>query len=305
MAKENNIRNPIGRNEKVSGTFFALAVAMLILPIVAGCSDNCNGCPDDPAETNAPPFPPDGVFSITGDELVTVCWNQSTDPGVTTYGIYVNDTEDGQYDWIADISAADACADGLCCFDDTDVNNGETWYYAVTSINSRGLESDDLSYEVVQDTPRPEGVDLVLTDYLGPASSPTTAGYDFSRFAVQAWDNATTDIYFGTLVDQQTTSDVRYLFTAAEVDIQDYGFIADAGEFAVFVDWAPTQGWSNLGRVEALSRHAYIVRINRASVIHYAKIWITSVTNGQVTMDWAYQEVDDWPELAPEGGAAQ
>ena len=179
-------------------------------------------------------------------------------------------------------------------------------YYAVTSIDRDGRESEDLSYEVVQDTPRPEGVDLVLTDYLGPATSPTTSGYDFSRFTVQAWDDATTDVYFGTLVDQQTTSDVSYLFTTAGVVIQDYGFIANAGEFAVFVDWAPSQGWSNLGRVEALNRHAYIVRISGGpNVVHYAKLWITDVINSQVTMDWAYQEVDNWPELAPEGGAAQ
>jgi hypothetical protein len=286
-----------------------MAIAILILPLVAGCSDDCIEC-SDPAGTNAPPFPPDGVFSVTGDEVVTVCWNQSTDPGVVAYGIYVNDTEDGTYDWIADVDARDACSDGLCCFDDTDVLNGETWYYAVTSINDRGLESQDLSYEVVQDTPRPEGYDLVLTDYLGQIPSPATSGYDFSEFTVQAWDDpsGTTDIYFGTLVDPQTTTDVRYLFTTAGVDIQDYGYIADASEFAVFVDWAPSQGWSNLGRVEALDGHAYIVRINRG-VINFAKIWITSVTNAQVTFDWAYQEVTGWPELAPgsepKGGASQ
>ena len=58
--------------------------------------------------------------------------------------------------------------------------------------------------------------------------------------------------------------------------------------------------------VEALDGHAYIVRINKG-VINYAKIWITSVTNSQVTMDWAYQEVTNWPELAPgsQEGATQ
>ena len=137
---------------------------------------------------------------------------------------------------------------------------------------------------------------------------------------VQPWDNITTDIYFGTLTDQQTTTDVSYIFTAVgdtaagvdiQVVIQDYGYIADEDEFEVFVDWAPEQGWSNLGRVEAVDHHAYIVRITSGvgnqRVNNYAKIWLKSVTNSQVTLNWAYQEVPDLPELSPgaKGGASR
>lgn len=296
MANENCIRNPNGRFEKVSGTFFVMAFAILVLPFVAGCSNECNGCPD-PAGTNAPPFPPVGVFSITGDDQVEICWTQNWENDIAGYAVYWSDTLEGLYAWLEDVDAS------TTCYTDTDINNRETRFYAVLAFDTRGNESD-LSYEAVFDTPRPEGFNVVLSDYLG--QTPGTSGWDFPTRTVQPWDNITTDIYFGTLTDQQTATNVSYIFTAAGVDIQDYGYIADGDEFEVFVDWAPDQGWSNLGRVEAVVHHAYILRINDGSV-NYAKIWLKSVTNSQVTLDWAYQEVSDLPELTPgaKGGASR
>ena len=301
MANENSIRNPNGRFEKVSGTFFVMAFAILILPLVAGCSNECNECPD-PAGTNAPPFPPVGVFSITGDGQVEICWTPNWESDLAGYAVYWSDTLEGLYTWLADVDAS------TTCYIDTEINNQETRFYAVLAFDTRNNESE-LSYEAVFDTPRPEGFNVVLSDYLG--QNPGTSGWDFSTRAVQPWDNITTDIYFGTLTDQQAATDVSYIFTATGVDIQDYGYIADADEFAVFVDWAPDEGWSNLGRVEAVVHHAYIVRITSRvgsdTVNNYAKIWLKSVTNSQVTLDWAYQEVPDLPELTPgaKGGASR
>lgn len=285
MANENNIRNPIGRFEQVSGTLFAMAIA-IVFPIVAGCTSECIEC-SDPAGTNAPPFPPVGVFSITGDGQVEICWSENWEDDLAGYAVYRDDNNDGLFDWLADVDPTSLC------FTDTDVTNGRTYDYAVLAFDTRNHESE-LSYEDVFDTPRPEGFNVVLSDYLG--QNPATSGWDFVSRSVQAWDNITTDIYFGTLTDQQTAGDVSYVFTAAGVDIQDYGYIADADEFAVFVDWAPVQGWSNLGRVEAVNHHAYIVRVNNGHN-NYAKIWVKSATRDQVTLDWAYQEDPDNPEL--------
>lgn len=278
-----------------------MAFAILILPIVAGCGNDCNECPD-PAVTYAPPYPPDGVFSVTGDSLVTVGWNDKTDPNIIQYGIFRHTEATGRYTRIATVDWEDACEDGLCWFEDTDVINGETWYYAVTSIDDRGRESEDLSYEVVHDTPRPEGSGLVLKD-LG--QSPTVSGYDFSDFAVQAWDSNTTDIYFGS------ADGVYYIFTAAGVDIQDYGYID-----LIWVDWAPEDGngltgWANSGRAEVILGHSYVIRIRNGQNWNVAKIEVTDLVIGPdttVTLKWAYQEVENWPELAPgvtTGGATQ
>jgi hypothetical protein len=237
--------------------------------------------------SDLPPYPPDGVFSITGDEVVTVCWNQKTEPNIVAYGIYKNTELWGAYTWIANVNAVDACSDGLCCFDDAGLNNGETWYYAVTSINNIGMESEDLSYENVFDTPRPEDFGLVLVDFGQDAAQ---SGYDFSSLsnAAQPWNSISTDIYFGV------SGGTNYIFTTARVDIQDYGWID-----LLNVDWAPSGGWAPSGIVEAIPRHSYIVRINGLSGWNVAKFEVVSVTSDSVTMDWAYQGVPGLPELAP------
>lgn len=302
MANDNRIsRNPIGRIEKVSGTFFVMAFAILILPFVAGCGDDCSECPG-PAVTYAPPYPPDGVFSVTGDEKVTIYWNDKTDPNIIQYGIFRHTEATGRYVRIATVDWEDACVDGLCSYEDTDVQNGETWYYGVTSIDDKGRESEDLSYEVVHDTPRPEGSGLVLMD-LG--QTPASSGYDFSEFSVQAWDSITTDIYFGA------ADGVYYIFTSTGVDIQDYGYID-----LMWVDWAPENengltGWANSGRAEAILGHSYVIVIRNGFDWNVAKIEVTDLVIGpdtKVTLKWAYQEVKNWPELAPAqttGGAMQ
>jgi hypothetical protein len=191
-----------------------------------------------------------------------------------------------------------------CCVDITGLDNGETWFYAVSSVNERGIESEILSYEIVFDTPRPEG-SVVLRNYLG--QNPASSGYDLASLTsrAQAWDDITTDIYFGTLndtiPDDQSRRNIHYIFSASGVDIQDYG-LND-------VDWAPETGWSNLGRVEALPGHSYAIRITTTGRgQNYAKVRVESVTDDQVTLDWAYQQStsgDGNRELTPgPGGGA-
>jgi hypothetical protein len=301
MANENNIRNPNGRFEKVSGTLFVMAFAILILPIVAGCSDECNECLD-PAGTYAPPFPPDGVFSITGDGIVTVCWNDKpenfntrTNDDVVSYGIYMHTEPTGTYTWVVDVDAATACDDGLCCTDIA-VQNGQTRYFAVTSLDRDGFESEDLSYEFVEDTPRPEGW-LVLKD-LG--QNTTESGLDFEPLTVQSWNLGTTDIYFGQ------SNGVFYFHAAAGVDIQDFGYVSWDD-----VSWAPDHGWASSKRAEAILGHMYVVRVQSGSNFNYAKIEVVDLIDDatdqddKVEINWAYQQVDNWPELAPGGGAQQ
>ena len=125
---------------------------------------------------NTPPFPPDGVFSVTGDGLVSIYWNPNFEDDLAGYGVYRNDELYGYYTWLADVPA------NQTYYLDYDVTNGETWYYAVTAIDSAGLESD-LSYDVVFDTPRPEGFNLVLMDYLVQDDQ---SGYDFDTETRQA-----------------------------------------------------------------------------------------------------------------------
>jgi hypothetical protein len=261
-----------------------MTILLSFLPFVAGCGDDCNECPG-PVADNAPPFPPDGVFSVTGDEMVTIYWNDNWEEDLAGYAVYRNNDGSDVYGWVTDVPA------NQTYYFDYDVNNGETWYYAVLAFDRAGNESD-LSYEDVFDTPRPEGSGLVLMDYLGQSAD--QSGWDFDLFSRQKSDSITTDIYFGV------EGGVRYIITNTGVDIQDYGLID-----LINVDWAPETGWSDAGRAEAIAGHSYIIRINSAQGWNMAKIEVLSVSNTSVTLAWAYQEVNRSLELAPGGGTAQ
>jgi hypothetical protein len=250
------------------------------MPLVAGCDD------DPVVATDNPPFPPDGVFSVTGDHLVTIYWNSNQEPDLAGYRVYRGNVDlSGPYYSLAEVSKS------TTFYDDTQVNNGETWFYAVTAFDKNGHESK-LSAEDVFDTPRPEGFGLVLVD-LG--QDPSHAGYDFSSEsnASQARSMSTTDIYF------EKQAGVNYIVCAGPgVDIQDYGLID-----LIAVDWAPEIGWAPSSKAEAIAGHSYIVRlVNRDPAdspgdFNMAKFIVKDAPTSSVTLDWAYQEVPNNPEL--------
>lgn len=278
MTHHLRIRNPIDRAVRLSGA--AVAVAAVMLPLVAGCNE-------DPVAVDDPPFPPNGVFSVTGDGVVSIYWNPNQEKDLAGYRVYRGKSDPGPYYRLADVSKSQTY------YDDTDVVNGDTWFYAVTAIDRAGHESD-LSRDLVFDTPRPEGFGLVLVD-LG--QDPSHAGYDFSSLSgvSQAATLSTTDIYF------DSAGGVNNLVCAddVKVDIQDYGLIDLVG-----VDWAPETGWAPSHRAEAIVGHSYIVRVrNSQGDFNMAKVHVNEVSATSITMDWAYQADQNNPELAPAGGA--
>jgi hypothetical protein len=268
MTQHSRTRNPIHRLAKLSGAF--AAVAALTVPLVAGCED------DDPVvAADYPPFPPDGVFSITGDGVVTISWNPNQEGDLDGYRVYRGNQDlSGPYFPLADVSASQTY------YDDYDVHNGETWFYAVAAFDRNGHVSD-LSAEDVFDTPRPQGNDLVLVE-LG--QDPLHSGYDFSSLSnlSQSAADGTTDIYF------ENQAGVNYIVCAdSGVDIQDYGLIAlDGADYAP----APSEGgWAPSGKAEAIDRHSYFVRILNGGHYNYAKFYVDGAPSATVTLDWAYQ----------------
>ncbi len=276
------MRNPIDRATRLSGVVSAVAAVLLVLPYVAGCDD------EDPVVVDAPPFPPDGVFSITGDGVVTLVWNPNQESDLAGYAVYRGTADPGPYYFLADVNANETF------YDDTAVVNGQHWFYAVTAFDAAGNESE-LSRESVFDTPRPEGFGLVL---VGLGQDPSRAGYDFDGLSNTSQEASlpTTDIYF------ENTGGVNYIVAADPlVDIQDYGVIALVG-----VDYAPVTGWAPSKRVEAITQHSYIVKIvDGSGDFNLAKFEVVGITGDNLEMDWAYQAVDNELELsrtAPIGG---
>ena len=255
-----------------------IGVLLALLPL-AGCN-----LLDDEQQAvvevdTTPPAAPSGVISTTGDHQVRLMWNPNTEPDLAGYRIYWSAAADGPYELMASTR--------VNRFVDQDVDNGVTYFYAVTAVDEADNESE-LSRDLVRDTPRPEGFNLVLWNYEG--SSWELSGYDFSGFVRRPFDSVEADVYFGN-------DEGRLVMIAADAatDLQDGGFAElDA------LDWAPPEGWTHEDRVTLIEGHSYYVWTRDD---HFAKFRVTALNEERVTLDWAYQISRGNPELLlPEGG---
>jgi hypothetical protein len=251
---------------------------VLGLPLlVSGCFED-SGSPRD----TTPPAAPRSLYSVTGDHEVTLRWTSNTESDLVGYRVYMAPCPTGgdcPYDRVGFTAGTS--------FDVTGLTNGTKQWFAVAALDRAGNESD-LTYENVSDVPRPAGSGRTLADYV---TTPRTAGWDFSQFTVRAWDDPATDIFYGFHRDASGTTYAQIFVPDYATEIQDAGY---AGSLDA-VDYAPAAGWSPSGAVEAIVGHCYVVQTRDH---HYAKLQVTSVTPGSVTMDWAYQTAQDERELA-------
>jgi len=247
-----------------------LALGIAAVALTTGCRNE-----DRVIGTNAPPHDVEGVYSVTGDQKVTIYWRENQDNDIDHYKVYRNNAPTGTFALIGTAVQPP--------FVDTNVTNGNTYFYAVAAVDRDGRESPDLSFENVFDTPRPEGTNVTLTD---ASVTPATAGWDFSAFGRVSSASAAADIYFNA-------SSGALVYAGTGVKIQDAGLVD-----LVDVDFGPpaTDGWSADGIVEAIPGHSYIVL---TADNHYAKFEVVSKAAGSILIDWAYQIDPDNPELAP------
>ena len=243
----------------------ALAIAALLG--AAGCHSN-----DTLVAVDSPPFRVDGVVSVTGDGLVTVYWRPNQESDIDHYKVYRNLAPTGTFTLVGTASGTQ--------FEDRSVVNGTTYYYAVAAVDRAGQESPELSFENVFDTPRPEGVNVDLTN---DNVDSTRSGWDFSTFTRRPSTDTRTDFFYAA------ANGHFLIYVPTDTRIQDAGFVA-----LVDVDFAPPSGWSTDGVVEAIVGHSYIV-LTRDN--HYAKFEVVSRSASLMNMDWAYQIDPDNPEL--------
>ncbi len=285
MRKANEAR---GHGRRTVLRRLPILMTLLLAPLaLTGCDESVT-CVDEP------PAVPTGVFSVTGDGVVSVYWNDLYQLDLVGYRVYRHDgvtPETGPY-YFQGVVAWDENYDDqtlLHWYDDHDVVNGETYYYAVLAYDEGGNESE-LSFETVGDTPRPEGIEVLLYDRDG--AYPDRSGFDFSLLAMGRlpWNEPTADIY----VDFD--GGVPFVVSArpAAVKIQDYGACHwdDAG-------YAPGYGYSEVGTLELIEGHCYFVKIidDPETAVHYAKFQVYAVEEGYVDIDWAYQIDPFNPEL--------
>jgi len=244
------------------------------------CHDNCDDCYDDCyCDDYYPPPEPYNVYSVTGDECVRIYWNPVYSCDLAGYRIWRGYAETGYYYLVAETPSA--------YYADWDVYNGETYYYAISSYDIWGNESN-LSYDLVFDTPRPEGYGervYCAEDY------PDDAGYDFSEYWIVPYDYPSADVFFGW----DDIAGVYYMQAAnASTDIMIIGPTYDLND----VDWAPEDGWLSGASVDIFAGYSYLVW---TSDNHFAHVRITGFYGTYIIFDWAYQTDYGNPELiAPE-----
>lgn len=224
-----------------------------------------------------PPSVPRGVNSITGDGEVMLTWYHNTEPDLAGYRVYRCPMPDGPYILIGETN--------LDYFLDCELINGKTYYYAVSAFDIHNNESE-LSYETVFDTPRPEGFNEKVFDY---TEYPEYGGWDFSEYTLVPYNYAYCDFYFG----YDDLNGTYYFYSARPGTlIQDMGYTTSFDE----ISYAPSDGWSPSGMVEAIVGHTYIIWTWDN---HFAKIRMTSLKPDYALFDWAYQIDPGNPELAP------
>lgn len=243
----------------------------IVTPIVLALALFVAGCTDETAPRDlVAPAAPRGVFSVTGDGTATLNWIANTESDLAGYRVYVSDCPNGP-------SCPYLHAGGTTStwFQFNGLGNGVTQYFAVTAVDNAGNESA-LSKDIIQDTPRPAGRGLLLTE---AGTAPATAGYDFSTFQVRPSDDLNTDMFYAS-----SGGIALMVCPFADTDIQDAGFATTLDA----VDYAPLAGWAASGTVELIPGHCYLVRVG-STTANYAKFQVTGLAGGQVVLDWAYQ----------------
>ncbi len=247
-------------------------LTILLATLLFGGISGCDNIDDEP------PAVPRGVRTITGDERVIVEWYPNGEYDLAGYQVW-RGQNDTNFDLLAEVS------ENTTRYVDTTVQNGETYYYAVSAYDTDGNESE-LSPEDAWDTPRPSGQNITLDDY---NVFPGRSGFDFSRPEKGSipWDTPATDIYFAFDADRNAT----YFYSDNETLMQDLGYHEDLDA----VDMVPEIGYVSLF-VELIEGHVYAINTPDDN---FAKVYVRELYEDAVVFDWAYQTDPGNIQLAP------
>ena len=263
-------------------------VALLLCVLagfVAGCDtcDTCDPC-DGPCYDDQPPAIPTGVRTITGDTYVIVEWDPVRVDDLAGYGVYRSTEAFGTYYRIGDVGW-----DEETSYFDDGLTNGMTYYYAVDAYDIHGNESE-LSYETVDDTPRPEGINLqwFTVAYDPDESAIAILPFQYSTIVITSYMNSIAQYYL-----TRDSQGVLRIVPLGDNQLQDMGYTYGWDE----ISEAPEDGWSESpDGVEVIQFHTYVLRTVNG---FYGKIRVLSAGPGWIYADWAFQNKQWSTELAP------
>lgn len=256
-----------------------LAFSILTMALFGWACDTRDDSSTNPSRDFEAPPVPTGVTTTTMDRAVLVSWEPIyLDPDyddLAGFRVY-RSTDNYQFSHIAttDPDETEYTDDGLV--------NGETYFYAVSSFDFDGNESD-LSYDDAYDTPRPEGFDQRIYTFTD-INYETQSGFDFASRTRLPWDSPACDFYLEYDPDPNTRSYFLWLGDDG-IYFQDMGYTDSFDD----ITYAPLDGWSRFAYIEAIIGHTYVMLIDGE---HYAKVRVTGFVDNPtfgIIFDWGYQ----------------
>lgn len=297
--QENNTDQSQGKRRfqithETLGKFALLAFAVITFASISGCTDDTIV---EPVIVDVPPPAPQGVYTIRGDNSVTVVWLPVEASDFDRYRIYRGfDSSNGSLFSLIGESFTES-------FVDDPVTNGTRYYYTVTAVDLAGFESLQ-SAEFGGASPRSDGFNIQL---FTNDTDPNFSGFDLSAGNRVSFDDNRADFWI-----DRDLSGVLYInvdtigASGAEFgDIQDMGYTADLDEIGSAPIPPTINGWSVLKYYEIVDGHTYIIWTQDD---RFAKVRVTSQTATSVMIDYAYQSgvAQDGsggePELSPQIG---
>jgi hypothetical protein len=253
----------------------AFAVILSALVFIA-CDDRQYEPYHGHGDYEAPPVPT-GLTSVTEDQAVLLYWDAvRMDPDyddLAGYKIY-RSNDNSLFTRIATVGR------NTTQYTDEGLQNGRTYFYAVSSFDYDGNESE-LSSENVFDTPRPEGFDYVIFTYDDPIHY-RQSGFDLSTQSYLPWDSRSCDLF----AEYDTSAGAFFLWLGQNgYRIQDMGYTGSFDE----ITYAPNGGWSQFDYSEIIEGHTYVIW---TADNHYAKVRVTGLFYSpslSMRYDWGYQ----------------
>ncbi|HSG99651.1 MAG TPA: hypothetical protein VLB27_06350 [candidate division Zixibacteria bacterium] len=248
------------------------------------------GCEDETLVViDVPPPAPQGVYTIRGDQQVTIYWLPVEADDFDHYRVY----------WGADSASGSVfnlvgtTVDEMYV-DDVDLVNGTRYYYVVTAVDHAGNESAQ-SREWGGATPRDEGAQILAVSN----DDPSNAGFNLATGQSVSFNSPIADFWFDRDIDGNIYINADSIANPFLGDLQDMGYTESLDE----IGRAPVDGWSILGYAEVIEGHTYVIWTQDD---RYAKVRIRTngIIGSFVTFDYAYQPGEAWagggePELAP------